>query len=139
MNVCTKGSYSYSGPIGLFLKDCENNPVVKFQQIDCTLQPLILKDINKLCTDQQYLYDICLAMKDGSCSSSMTDNSPGKLSHARWLTPANRLLWLYIGIPCPLQNLIILVKYVMLVYAPMGFEMKKRNRIASMVPNISGK
>ncbi|GBM43932.1 hypothetical protein AVEN_125122-1 [Araneus ventricosus] len=108
-------------------KRCEKNPVVKFDQIDCTLQPLDLKDIEKLSTDQQYLYRICLAIKDGSCSSSVTDNSPGKLSHARWLTTANRLLRLYIGTPSPSQNLIILLKYVMLVYAPMWFEIKMKS------------
>ncbi|GBM99285.1 hypothetical protein AVEN_80612-1 [Araneus ventricosus] len=43
--------------------------------------------------------------------------------------PANRLLWLYIGTPCPSHNLIILVKYVILDYAPMWFEIKmKSNR-----------
>ncbi|GBN79846.1 hypothetical protein AVEN_76905-1 [Araneus ventricosus] len=119
MDGCTKGPYSYSGAIGLLLIDCEKTPVVKFDQIDCTLQPLDLKDIKKLSRDQQYLYRICLAMKYGSCSSSVTDNSPGKLSHARWLTTANRLLGLYIGTPSPSQNLKILVNYVMLVYAPM--------------------
>ncbi|GBM69791.1 hypothetical protein AVEN_113714-1 [Araneus ventricosus] len=75
MNGYTKGPYSYSGAIGLLLKDCEKTPVVKFDQIDCTLQPLDLKDIKKLSTDQQYLYRIFLAIKDGSCSSSVTDNS----------------------------------------------------------------
>ncbi|GBN77767.1 hypothetical protein AVEN_150800-1 [Araneus ventricosus] len=100
MDGCTKGPYSYSGPIGLLLKIMK-----KFQlsndQIDCTFQPLDLKDIRKLSTDQQFLHRICLAMKDGSCSSSVTDNSPGKPSHAQWLIPANHLLRLYIDTPCP--------------------------------------
>ncbi|GBN37684.1 hypothetical protein AVEN_177806-1 [Araneus ventricosus] len=117
MDGCTKGTYSYSGPIGLLLKDCQ-----KFQ-FDCTLQPLDLKDIKKLSTDQQYLYRICHDMKDGSCSSSVTGNSPGKLSHARLL----RFLRLYIETPCPSQNIIILAKYVMLVYAPMWFEIKMKS------------
>ncbi|GBM07428.1 hypothetical protein AVEN_26496-1 [Araneus ventricosus] len=86
-------------------------------------EPLDLKDIKKLSTDKQH----CLAIKDGSCSSSVTDNSPGELSYARWLIPANRLLWLYTGTPSPLQNLIILVNYVMLVYAPMWFEIKMKS------------
>ncbi|GBN71957.1 hypothetical protein AVEN_271847-1 [Araneus ventricosus] len=83
MDGCTKGPYSYSEPIELLLKDGEKNPVIKFDQIYCTLQTLDLKDIKKLRTDQQYLYRICLAIKDGSCSSSVTDKCPGKLSHAR--------------------------------------------------------
>ncbi|GBO37320.1 hypothetical protein AVEN_201199-1 [Araneus ventricosus] len=89
MDACTKRPYSYSGAIGLLLKDCEKTPVVKFCQIECALQPLDLKDIKKLRTNQQYLYRICLAIKKGSCSSSVTDNSSGKLSHARWLIIAN--------------------------------------------------
>ncbi|GBM25724.1 hypothetical protein AVEN_241995-1 [Araneus ventricosus] len=127
MDGCTKGPYSFSGPIGLLLKDCEKNPVVKFDQIDCTLQTLDLKDIKKLSTDHLYLYRICLAIKDDSCSSNMTDNSPGKLSHVRWLTTANRLLRLYIGTLSPSQNLIIFVKYVLLVYAPTWFEIKMKS------------
>ncbi|GBN74244.1 hypothetical protein AVEN_95791-1 [Araneus ventricosus] len=126
MDGCTKGPYSYSGRIGLLLKECEKNPVVKFDQIE-PLQPLDLKDIKKLSTDQKYLYRICLAIKDGSCSSNVTDNSPDKLSHERWLTSANCLLRFYIGSPCPSQNLIILVKYAMLVYAPMWFETKMKS------------
>ncbi|GBN35951.1 hypothetical protein AVEN_270990-1 [Araneus ventricosus] len=86
-----------------------------------------MKDIKKLSTDQQYLYRICLDIKDGSCSSSVTDNSPGKLSHARWLTTRNRLLRLYIGTSSPSQNLIILMKYLMPVYAPMWFEIKMKS------------
>ncbi|GBN93126.1 hypothetical protein AVEN_203898-1 [Araneus ventricosus] len=35
-------------------------------------KPLDLKDIKKLSTDQQDLYRICLSIKDGSCSSSVT-------------------------------------------------------------------
>ncbi|GBO38579.1 hypothetical protein AVEN_224312-1 [Araneus ventricosus] len=66
-------------------------------------------------------------MKDGSCSSSVIDNSPGYLSHARWLAPGNPLSRLYIGTTCPSQNLMILVKYVTLVYAPMWFEIRKKS------------
>ncbi|GBO26824.1 hypothetical protein AVEN_202403-1 [Araneus ventricosus] len=127
MDGCTKGTYSYSGPIRMFRKDWGKNPMVKFDQIDCNPQSLDPKDIKKLSTDQQYLYRICLAIQHGSCSSSVTDNSPGKLSHARWLTSANRLLRLYTGTPSPSQNLIILMKYVMLVYAPMWFEIKMKS------------
>ncbi|GBN40051.1 hypothetical protein AVEN_89287-1, partial [Araneus ventricosus] len=72
--------------------------------------PLELKDIKKLSTDQRYLYRISLAVKDDSLSSSVTENSPGELSHARWLTSANRFLRLNIGTPSPSQNLIMLVK-----------------------------
>ncbi|GBO08893.1 hypothetical protein AVEN_224413-1 [Araneus ventricosus] len=79
---------------------------------DPSAEPLDLKDIKKLSTDHQYLYRICLAIKNGSCSSSVADNSPGELSHARWLTSANRLLRLYIGTPCPSQNFIILVNVI---------------------------
>ncbi|GBO04601.1 hypothetical protein AVEN_186342-1 [Araneus ventricosus] len=78
MEGCTKGTYySYSGPIGLLLRDCEKIQLLNLIKMDCTLQPFNLKDIKKPATDQQYLYRICLAIKDGSCSSSVSDNSPG--------------------------------------------------------------
>ncbi|GBM67532.1 hypothetical protein AVEN_139311-1 [Araneus ventricosus] len=136
MDGCTKESHSYSGAIGLLLKDCEKTPLVKFDQIDCTLQPVDLKVTKKLSTDQQYLYRICLAIKDGSCSSRVIDSSPGKLSHALWLTIANRLLRLYIGTPSLSQNLIILVKCVMLVYAPMWFEIKMKSNCPYGAPHF---
>jgi hypothetical protein len=43
------------------------------------------------------------------------------LSHARWLTTAERLLRLYIGTDNPSSNLIEIVTFVIKVYCPVWF------------------
>lgn len=95
--------------------------MVKFDQIHCILHPQNLKYMKMLSTDQQYWYRICLSIKYGTYSSSVNDNSTGKLSHAKQLAMTNRLLLFYIGLQ---DHLIILGKYVMLVYASLWFEIK---------------
>ncbi|GBN98729.1 hypothetical protein AVEN_177840-1 [Araneus ventricosus] len=41
-----------------------------------------------LSNDQQYLYDICLAISRGECYSDLTLRKPGPVVHSRWLTIA---------------------------------------------------
>lgn len=78
-----------------------------------------------LSTDQMYLLQICQAVKSGVCPAELARKSPGNISHARWLTTANRILRLYITESKPSKNLTKLAKYVVLVYAPTWFEVKR--------------
>jgi hypothetical protein len=48
------------------------------------------------------------------------------MAHSRWLTTANRLLRLYIGIKNPSTNLQILTNFVMKMYAPSWFVIKMK-------------
>lgn len=82
-------------------------------------------DLTDLSTDQQYLLDICHAVSTGICPDKLSSKAPGNMSHARWLTTANRILRLYIAEKKPCKNLVKLAKYVSLVYAPTWFEIKK--------------
>ena len=85
--------------------------------------------VDDLSTDQKYLYKIFQAVGTGNCSPELEALCPGKLSNARWLTLANRLLRLYVATKKPSQALKILVQYIQNVYAPCWFLIKKNGTI----------
>ncbi|KAG7313490.1 hypothetical protein JYU34_000625 [Plutella xylostella] len=68
---------------------------------------------------------MCEAVSSGSCPQDLCHRSPGKMAHSRWLTTANRILRLYVATPNPSPELIILTEYVVKVYAPVWFYIKK--------------
>lgn len=119
----TKGPSTFSGPIGKLLEACEKLPVIAYSPISVNSE---MPDVNNvdLSTDQKYLRDICQAVSSGECSLSLAYREPGKLSHARWLTTANRVLRLYVSTENPSTALTNLVDFVLNVYAPMWFKIK---------------
>lgn len=118
----TTGPKSYSGEIGKKLDGCEKLDIVKFSQIEGNLPTMKLQQ--DLSSDQKYLFEICEAVSRGECSEDLAKKNPGKLSHSRWLTTANRLLRLYVSSDNPSENLKILSEYIMRVYAPVWFYVK---------------
>ncbi|CAH0562965.1 unnamed protein product [Brassicogethes aeneus] len=88
----TSGPHGFVGPIGKSLADCHKLDLVNFEPIECELDGLLTNTITDLSADQQYLLDICKAVSSGVCPTGLGGRSPGKLSHARWLTTANRIL-----------------------------------------------
>lgn len=82
---------------------------------------------NQLSTDVKYLYQIALAVSNGSCSINLANIKPGPVGHSRWITKASRLLRVYIATETPSQNLQILARYIMKVYVPMYFNVKYCN------------
>lgn len=117
----TTGPREFSGSIGKKLIGCENLPVAAFHPI-VTEMPVIDKE--DLSTDQKYLLEICNAVASGVCSESLSLRDPGRISHSRWLTAANRILRLYVGTEKPSRNLEILAEYIVKVYAPVWFDIK---------------
>jgi len=108
----TSGPKSFSGPIGKLLLSCHTLPTVAFTGIEINLPDMT--DV-VLSTDQQYLIDMCKAIQSGICSLELSRRAPGTLSHARWLTAANRLLRLYVSTLNPSDNLVTLVTYILKV------------------------
>ena len=64
-------------------------------------------------------------IQEGRVPPSLKLCKCGPLNHSRWLTLAIRLLILYTQTENPSQGLITLVTYIMQVYAPMWFILKK--------------
>lgn len=119
----TSGPRAFQGPIGGALNECEKLPIAKFQVISSTLPDISFSDLG---TDQKYLFDICQAIINGTCSESMSKRNPGRLNHSRWLTTANRILRLYVASENPSEELLVLATFVMKVYAPMWFVIKSK-------------
>src|SRR5688572_20525060 len=110
--------------MGKELAACEKLPVASFSPIQANF-PEIANVVSDLSIDQRYLYNICDAVHKGLCSAELSRKDPGAISHSRWLTAANRVLRLYVAIDHPSENLKILVTYIMKVYAPVWFAIKK--------------
>lgn len=122
LDGATSGPRGYSGPIGKLLNGCSDSPIVNFKPISFNRIPEV--DLLGLSTDQKYLLEICQAVASGHCSTSLSRKNPGKMSHARWLTKANRILRLYISTAKPSLNLKLIVDYIMKFYAPVWFWIK---------------
>lgn len=123
MDGQTSGPQTFTGAIGKDLEFCEKRPLVEFQNIpgDGELPNVPIQDLS---TDQKYLFRIVSAVTSGVFPEDLKNKSPGKMSHARWLTRANRILRLYVSVEAPSQNLVTLATYVVRVYAPAWFSIK---------------
>ena len=60
---------------------------------------------------------------------SLTNKHPGNMVHARWLTTANRIVRLYVATESPDENLLLLVKCTLKVYAEMWLRVRCKPRI----------
>ncbi|CAI6353446.1 unnamed protein product [Macrosiphum euphorbiae] len=118
----TTGPTSFSGPIGKSLVRCLSLQVVQFKKIDVEIPNF---DSKLLSTDQKYLIDIAHAIKSGLCPDNLASRDPGPLNHSRWVTTGNRLMRVYIGTMNPSVELVTLVEFVMKVYVPMWFTIRK--------------
>ena len=97
---------------------------------------ILIVNSTDLSSDQRYLLDIWNAVKTGKCSLNLNRRSPGKLSHARWLTTTTRTLRRYIGTENPSFELLVLVKFIMRVYVPMWFQIKCHPTIKDASMNL---
>lgn len=122
----TNDPRGFTGPIGKQLSNCDKMSVVPFQIIKPDVElPSI--DVCDLSTDQKYLYEMVQAIGEGTVSSQLAAKQPGKISHARWLTTANRILRLYVSTEGPSNELNILTEYVIKVYATTWFLVKHKS------------
>ena len=80
-------------------------------------------DRNTLSTDQKYLYEIFQSITTGKISIEIAWKSPGKMSHSRLLTTADRILR-YVSTTNTDDNFKMIVELIMRIYAPMWFKIK---------------
>lgn len=126
----TLGPNTYSGIIGKQLQDCENLEVKNFQQIFTDDMPVLDKHIlNDLSVDQKYLYEIINSIQNGKCEAKIASKMPGKLSHSRFLLLACRICRLYVATEAPSNNLKLLTRFVVQVFGPMWFKIKRDSDI----------
>ena len=83
-----------------------------------------LNTATDLSTDQQYLHDICHAVISGQCCEDLARCDTSKIAYTRWLTKANRILYLYVATRHPTVQLQTLATCVIKVYAVVWFLIK---------------
>ena len=130
----TLSDHTFSGPLGKALGDVVNleiNP--KFTPITVGPPPIDLEQdvIDDLSTDQKYGYRIVMAIRAGVISVDLANMDIGPICHSRWLTYGNRVCRLYVskhGFKGKnLNNLKLLVEFIIGVYFPMWFEAKVKH------------
>lgn len=99
--------------------------MVTFEMLESNMPPIELN--LDLSTDQSYLRDIVIAISTGTVSESLARRNSGHMSHARWLTTANRILRLYVSSENPKPELKTLAQFIMKVYAQVWFFIKKNS------------
>ena len=122
----TSGPKGFTGPLGKMLLKADSMPIVDFAAIPSEDLCVTNEDIS---TDQRYLLRIYNAVKIGSVDESLAMTEPGNISHARWLTMANRFLRLYVASSEPSDELLRIVTYIMRAYVPTWFSIKREESI----------
>ena len=119
----TSSAEILTGELGSKLPNVLDFPIVKFKPIKIP-NVINISNLNDLSTDQKYLYDMLMAIGNGSVSRELEKRNPGKTHKARWLTTANRLLRLYVATNKPSKVQITITKYIVEVYGPIWFAVK---------------
>lgn len=119
----TSGPDKWTGPIGSRLKEAETLPIKKFKCIDGRLPDVDRSSMN---WEQKYLYDLVLAIITGVVPVGLAARNPGELHQARWVTLASRLLRVYVAEVRPSATLRHLAVYVVKVYVPCMFAIKRQ-------------
>ena len=116
----TDGPKSWSGPIGKrIIGDVHKLPITNFKTIENSDFPKCPnKVVEKLNTDQKYIFKICQAILTGILPQGLSDQRPGNMCHSRWLTTAARILRLYMSEENPSEQFERLVNYILFVYMP---------------------
>lgn len=129
----TTGPYSYSGPIGLAIQNCELRPTVRYAAIDA---PIPQVDMKVLSTEQKYMFEMHSAIVSGYCSDDLAARNPGKLNLARWTTTANRVMREYVSNCNPSEHLVIIVTFIIKVYVQVWFQIKVHHSIADAAKHV---
>ena len=76
--------------------------------------------------DIRNLFELCLLVQAGPKSKHIKafQCSPGNVSHARWITSANNILIHYMQLTKPSNELRLIVRVVVNIYAPSIFQIK---------------
>ena len=75
--------------------------------------------------DQTLLYRSCRAIIDGVCPPWLARRKVGGVSHARWLTTAIRINFLYMSMTSPTPEVTRLATFVVTIYACLWFQCKR--------------
>lgn len=109
------------------MENIHSPPIVNFKRFDRAepLAQLPVEVYKKMSNDQRYLYRIVNSLRTGHFSNDLRRLKIGALNHSRWVTTASRICLLYASTEKPSETLKILTSYIVNVYAPTWFQIKK--------------
>jgi len=120
--------------------DPRNILLVNFHSMPGKVEEVTDEVASNFTSDQLYFLRACLAVQSGSCDCQylqfLEHSSPGTLNHARWLTKANRILRLYMSKRLPTVELKQIVSFILNVYGPSWFQIKKHNKCQDGAKNF---
>ena len=106
-------------------EDLTELPIAPFKKIPNPDFPAVSEeDDHDLSKDQLYLKRICQAVMSGDVPEDLANMEPGPLSHARWLTLANRITRKFVSTPNPSKKFQEIVHVIVHFYAPSWFQIK---------------
>lgn len=130
---CTTGPSTSTGEISsALIFDPEDLPLAEFQPISGKVLDVPDSVKKDLSSDQKYFLEACLAVQGVGGTESkkrLKTAMPGNVSHARWLTKANRILRLYMSkehCNCH-ESLYKIAQFIVNVYAPSWFYIKQHS------------
>ena len=128
----TTGPNSFGGELGKQAKkELHLEDVVDFEAVETSLEDIPEEVFKSLSRDQKLLYQYINAIRTGQVSPRLATQKAGLLNHSRWLTLAIRLLQLYTRTEAPSDGLRKVVRYIMQVYGPCWFSIKKAKSFTS--------
>ena len=110
---------------------CEKLPITPFEIIS---GDEIIVDIPDLGTEQKCLAEMHRAVTTGFVNESLSHRDPGN-NLSRWLTIANRILRLYVSTHEPTSQLIVIVEYIVKLFFPTWFDIKRYTNITDGAVN----
>ena len=128
-NHGTTGPDSFGGDLGKQTKkELHLEDVASFESVETSLEIIDDKIVKNMSRDQQILYQYIHAISEGNIPQRLAIQAAGQLNHSRWLTLAIRLLQLYTRTAAPSDGLRKVVRYIMQVYGPCWFSIKKAKK-----------
>ena len=125
-NHGTTGPESFGGPMGKKAKeDLHLDDVADFEAVETNLEDIEDDVVKTLSRDQELLYKYVKAISKGEISQRLAVQKVGPLNHSRWLTLSIRLLQIYTRTSVASEELRKIVRFIMQVYAPSWFAIKK--------------
>ena len=127
----------YSGPHGRLLKDgVVLQPIVNYDAIPGLVEEYPEDFISSMNNDLILLYELCAAIQSGIFPEHLMKKKLAKCHKARWITLSSNLLRLFAQTSEPDELLIKMVKFILNVYAPVIFDLKRNPHVVNASRHI---
>ena len=128
----------FSGPIGKSLPNVEIMDLCEFEPFyDIPLLNYLPAEIVEgLSVDQKYLYNIVISLIQGKIEDDSVNIKIRAHCHSRWLITASRICRLYSATPESSIRLRTMMKYIVQVYTPMWFMVKRNDKSDDNAKNL---